>query len=123
MVGHLTFELGVCIFRLDADDGDAMPKWLYYNIEQQNLLVFRTENVKAWLYVELKLPGVSDGRRRPVVHGGEMVKKGGRWPRKAAVQLRAEAWGVRAFLLVSFFLVVGELVCASIFGIGARDHD
>jgi hypothetical protein len=54
---------------------------------------------------------------------GEMVQELGYWPRKAAVGRWAEAWGIWAHLLMSFFLTVGVTLSASILGIGARKCD
>lgn len=52
-----------------------------------------------------------------------MVKEGSRWPPKAAAGLWAEAWDVRACLLVFFFLVVGDPLGASVLAVGARNRD
>ena len=73
--------------------------------------------------MELNTLGVSDGCRRPLLHGAEMVEEGRCWSPKATAGLRAEAWDVRAHLLVFFFLVVSDLLGASVLGVGAGNHD
>ena len=51
---------------------------------------------------------------------GEMVQELGCLPSEAAVGRWAEAWGIRAYLLMPFFLIVCVTLSASILGIGAR---
>ena len=54
---------------------------------------------------------------------GEMVQEQGYQHNIAAAGNWAEAWGSRAYLLVSFFLIVGKTLSASILGIAARNCD
>ena len=52
-----------------------------------------------------------------------MVQEQNCRPSEATARLWAEAWAISAFLLMFFFLVVGDLVDASILGIRARNRD
>ena len=54
---------------------------------------------------------------------GEMVQELVCQPSEAAVGRWAEAWAIRAYLLMSFFLIVCVTLSASILGIGARKCD